>query len=547
MRRSTLFILLGLLTVLPSVSQTVQWAVRPTSAQIENYGNLLKVKKAGKCGLLDLNNNEIIPVSYDSISPFRDGMALVMNKVGDQLKIEGVMSDGDYELMPVSETVYATRYMFFSEGKMPVKGEGGWGYLDTDGNVVIPCQFQIAYPFSEGFASVKIDNKTYYVNRNLEYMPIEVGWGNLVFGSTFSGQEAVVYSGYSLTPKGYVINHRGRVVRKFKTDIKDLRVNSYDHSVGNKEKQYHEQVQQAAVDSRYMVYQENGRYGYKRDGVIVLPAQMDKAEPVRGGFANVQYNGQNGVLHMIDGTFSVESENRKLEVVGQQVDRGYLKLSVPEALIDAPVRMRLVDSEGNEMKVQALSTQGESRTFAFLPVSVPKESGKMDYVLEVWNENLILWKNQGSVDYTVVKPVSVGETVKVSTPKTSSSSSTSKTTVASASPKATPKSTPSSNMHIASLSISAPKAADKWADPSRNFNVTVKVSNSGDQTGKANVSLFVDGKKVGTKSNNVKGRSNTSFTFAAVTNVKKEKYAKVRATLSDGKSSEETIIRVLPR
>lgn len=546
MRRSTLLILLGLLTVLSGVSQTVQWAVRPTSAQIENYGNLLKVKKAGKCGLFDLNNNEIVPVAYDSISPFRDGMALVMNKVGDQLRIEGVMSDGDYELMPVSEQVYATRYMFFSEGKMPVKGAGGWGYLDTDGNMVIPCQFQMAYPFSEGFASVKIDNKTYYVNRNLEYMPIEVGWGNLVFGSTFSGQEAVVYSGYSLTPKGYVINRRGRVVRKFKTDIKELMVNSYDHSVGNKEQQYNEQVQQATVDSRYTVYQENGRYGYKRDGVIVLPAQMDKAESVRGEFANVQYKGQNGILRMIEGSFSVLLENKKLEVVGQQVDRGYLTLVIPEALIDAPVRMRMIDSEGNEMAVQALSTQGENRTFAFLPGSVPKNSGKVDYQLEVWNENLMLWKNQGSVDYAVVKPVSVGETVKV-TPTKEPNSSTRSKKVESASAKVAPKSPPSSNMHIASLSISAPKAADKWADPSRNFNVTVRVSNSGDQTGKANVSLFVDGKKVGTKSNNVKGRSNTSFTFAAVTNVKKEKYAKVRATLSDGKSSEETIIRVLPR
>lgn len=355
-----------------------------------------------------------------------------------------------------------------------------------------------------------------------------------------------MYSGYSLTPKGYVINRRGRVVRKFKTDIKDLMVNSYDHSVGNKEQQYHEQVQQATVDSRYTVYQENGKYGYKRDGVIVLPAQMDKAEPVRGEFASVQYKGQNGILRMIDGSFSVQSENRKLEVVGQQVDKGYLTLAIPEALIDAPVRMRMIDSEGNEMTVQALSTQGENRTFAFLPGSVPTKSGKMDYQLEVWNENLILWKNQGSVDYAVVKSVSIGETVKVSTPKVAASTSTSKTGASNTS-KAKPKTTPSSNMHIASLSISAPKAADKWADPSRNFNVIVRVSNSGDQTGKANVSLFVDGKKVGTKSNNVKGRSNSSFTFAAVTNVKKEKYAKVRATLSDGKSSEETIIRVLPR
>ena len=139
--------------------QTMKWAVRPTSALIENYGDLLKVTKSGKCGLVDMNNQEVVPMEYDSISPFRDGFAIVMNKVGNELKIEGVISDGDYELMPVSETIYATRYMYFSEGKMPVKGDKGWGYLDTDGNIVIPCLFQMAYPFSEGFASVKIDNK----------------------------------------------------------------------------------------------------------------------------------------------------------------------------------------------------------------------------------------------------------------------------------------------------------------------------------------------------------------------------------------------------
>ena len=82
-------------------AQTVQWAVRPTSAQIENYGNLLKVKKDGKCGLIDLNNQEVVPVMYDSISPFRDGFAIALNKVNNQLKIESVLSEGDYELMQV--------------------------------------------------------------------------------------------------------------------------------------------------------------------------------------------------------------------------------------------------------------------------------------------------------------------------------------------------------------------------------------------------------------------------------------------------------------
>ena len=519
-------ILLSMLSVVSLMAQTVQWAVRPTSAQIENYGNLLKIKKGDKCGLIDLGNQEIVPVEYDSISPFRDGFAIVMNEVDNQLKIEGVISEGDYEFMPVSTPVFATNYMWFSEGKMPVKGDGGWGYLNTDGNIVIPCQFQIAYPFSEGFASVKLDNKTYYINRNMDYMPVEVGFGELVFGSTFSGQEAVVYSGYSLTPKGYVINRRGKVVRKMKEKLKDLKVNRYDHSVGNKAQQYKEQVQLLEVDSRYSVFEENGQFGYKKDDVVVLPAQLEKAEPVRGEFANVQFKGQSGVLHIVDGSFFSQLDTRKIEVVGKEVDRGFLKVDVPEALVDAPIQLVMVDEHGEKMLVQPLNTQGEQRSFSFLPTNVPTKSGTVNYLVELWSENLLIWKDRGSVDYVVSKPVSVGETVKVKVDHTKTDR----------------------KLSIASFSISSPpKAKGKFADPNFIFYVNVVIENTGDKSGNALISLKVDGKQMGKPQYvNVRGRGKAPIQLPAATNVKKERYARVQAILSDGKSSQEVNIHVMP-
>ena len=524
--RYMLSLLIGVMSLFTVKAQTVQWAVRPTSAQIENYGNLLKEKKYGKCGLIDLNNQEVVPVMYDSISPFRDGFAVALNKVNNQLKIEGVLSEGDYELMQVSTPVYATNYMWFSEGKMPVKGEDGWGYLDTDGNIVIPCQYQIAYPFSEGFASVKIDNKTYYINRNMNYLPVEVGYGELVFGSTFSGQEAIVYSGYSLTPKGYVINKKGQVLRKLKEKLKDLKVNKYDHSVGNRAQQYKDQVQLLDVDSHYEVFQENGLYGYKKDGVVVLPAQLDKAETVRGEFANVQYKGMDGVLHLVDGSFSAQLDNRKIDVLGQDVERGFLVVNIPEALVDAPFQLVMVDENGDKMQVNSLTTQGEKRSFSFLPAKVPSKSGTVNYTMELWSENLMLWKEKGSVDYVVSKPVSIGETVKV---KVESAKTDRK-------------------LSIASFSISAPKAKGKFADPNFIFYVNVVVENTGDKTGNAVVSLKVDGKQMGKpQSINVRGHhGKASVQLPVATNVKKERYAKVQAILSDGKGSQEVNIHVMP-
>ena len=42
----------------------------------------------------------------------------------------------------------------FSEGLAAVKENGKWGYIDTEGNTVIPFQYDLAYSFNEGLAIV---------------------------------------------------------------------------------------------------------------------------------------------------------------------------------------------------------------------------------------------------------------------------------------------------------------------------------------------------------------------------------------------------------
>lgn len=515
---------LGLLLAGETVGQSVQWAVRPTSAQIEGYGHLLKIRKGGKCGLIDHNNCEIIPAKYDSISPFRDGYALAMNARGNQLKIEAVISDGDYDLQPLTETVYATNYMWFSDGKMPVKGTNGWGYLGTDGNMVIPCQFQTAYPFSEGFASVLMDDKAYYIDRNMDYLPVEAGYGNLVFASTFSGEEAVVYSGNSYTPKGYVINRRGRIIRSYKTKPSDLRVNKYDHSIGDKTQKFKEQVQQLQEDNRYSVFQENGLYGYKKNGQLVLPAQLDIAEPVRGSYANVRFKGQNGVLRMVDGSFSMQMESNQIEVVDGQASRGYLQLGLPSSLEDANIRLRMTDRQGHDMLMQANVAQGRTRSYSFMPGQVPQSDRNTSCVLEVWNDNLLLWKRNCDISYHVTTSPKNEEMADV--------------------PDTKKKKDP--EMTIAYLTISPPKATAKKANPKNDFYVTVTVSNEGDMRGNASVVLYVDGQQIGVKNIGVRGHGRANALFA-VSGVRKERYAKVKAILKNGRgASHEANIHFMP-
>lgn len=80
----------------------------------------------------------------------------------------------------------------FSEGLAAVKQDGKWGYIDTNGTVVIPPQYDGANSFSEGLAAVQKNGKWGYIDKT----------GNIVisfsFESTYAFSEglAVYASGY---------------------------------------------------------------------------------------------------------------------------------------------------------------------------------------------------------------------------------------------------------------------------------------------------------------------------------------------------------------
>ena len=498
-------------------AQTMQWAVRPTFAQIEDYGQLLKVRNNGKTGLADRNGTTVIPVEYDSIGAFRDGYALLMNRSGKRLKIEAVVTEGDYEIQPVLEDVYATRYAWFCDSKMPVVGNGGWGYLGTDGNIAIPCQFQQAYPFSEGFASVKISDKAYFINRDMDYLNVEAGYGDLVFASTFSGNEAVVYS---VNMKGYVINRRGRIVRPFKTKVEDLKTNRVDHSVGDRAQKYEEQVKQLEADNSYTIYEENGMYGYRRNGHVVLPAQLDKAEPVRGSYAKVVFKGKNGVLHIVEGNVDTKVVGNTVEVRRGRVGYGTLQLSLPDDMEDAAIRVRIVDARDRELQVKATTSRGVVRSFLFSPVDTPTKSENLSCKIEVWHDNLLLSESACNVSYKVI----------ASQPRFATAESESENQPA---------------IRVASLSLIDPTNNKKNADLNDNFHIVVKVKNSGDVRGEANVQLYVDGKPIDNRKVNV-GAHGEAEAITSIPNIKKDRFAKVMAKLDNGASSKEVSIRLLP-
>lgn len=59
---------------------------------------------------------------------------------------------------------------YFSDGLAPVSLGGKWGYIDEQGKLVIKCQFNWAFPFSEGTTIVVQDNDKWYIDKCGHYL-----------------------------------------------------------------------------------------------------------------------------------------------------------------------------------------------------------------------------------------------------------------------------------------------------------------------------------------------------------------------------------------
>ena len=75
-------------------------------------------------------------------------------------------------LMRVDTSQYG-QYRMHSEGLMPVKKNGKWGYIDGDSNLVIPCIYDEVSLFNGGRAIVKYNGKEYVIDKKGNVMEDE--------------------------------------------------------------------------------------------------------------------------------------------------------------------------------------------------------------------------------------------------------------------------------------------------------------------------------------------------------------------------------------
>lgn len=534
-------------------AQTVKWAVSPSMQYQKAEGNVMKGKNsAGKTMLMSSNGKLLINETYDSITDFYNGFALALSREIDRYRIKAIINQRDMEVETVSETVYASRFPYFSEGKMPVEGEEGWGYLGTDGNMAIPCSFQKAYPFSKGLAVVRLKEKEYYINSDVDYLSVNTSYP-LVHASTFNGDEALVITDKMVC---YYINRQGRAT-KARVKASDVVRNS-DHTVGEPlQLPQCEKIEELPpVDPSYQLFQEGEYWGYRKDGDIVAPAQFDKAEEVRGGYASVVYNGQPASICFVNGSVSASLLTPSADVKTDGSLSNPLRFQVlhPSSFQDSDVRLYLIGRNGDLLKTEQQSKTNSTRTYI---ATIPglKAGSDENVLMVVLSDGLILWNGVETLHVNAVKsgkpapkPTPSRQTPSKPSPKKPSVETPEKKPVRQLdkNEKAivinkTKENTPIVQTPVkkpADFVLSPPRGTNKnnKANPKDEFLVSVNVRNIGEVKGNVDVYLTVNSSNYGKKNISV-GPGKNAVAIFKIPNVKKEMMANGTAKLSNGKTS----------
>lgn len=147
------YLIMILLTLfLSSVRSTAQYESRAPQT-------LFPVERNEKWGFIDRTGKIVIPLQFESVNDFHEGLALVTAN-GKKLFIDetgrAVMTPQFDIIHDFSEGVAAVN---IGEKRIPnlglISNPGKWGYIDKAGKLVLPLRFTHAEDFSEGLAGVK--------------------------------------------------------------------------------------------------------------------------------------------------------------------------------------------------------------------------------------------------------------------------------------------------------------------------------------------------------------------------------------------------------
>ena len=249
-------------------------------------GDVYGGKGIDKYGFVDTKGNVVVPLQYDRVDNFSEGLAAVYvnhsykdsNLVpGFTVTVKsskiGFVDKTGKEVIPTiydnissihvwSDMFSSTTKTGFSEDVVGVEKDGKWGVIDTQGNTVIPFEFERIEGFSDGLAVIYSGGKHGYIDMQ----------GNIIIPAdydiarNFSGGYAIVGKNSGNQTLYGAINQQGTIV------VPMIYPNMHDFAEG-----------MACVSN------SDNRYGFvDTTGELVVPMIYDRALKYSNGLALVR-------------------------------------------------------------------------------------------------------------------------------------------------------------------------------------------------------------------------------------------------------------------
>ena len=211
---------------------------------------------------------------FISKAPFSEGLAIVEGEIANEKKQGYINEAGKLAIPLVFELARP-----FSEGLAAVRVNDLWGYVDREGNWIIEPKFEDAYGFSEGLAGVQLNGQWGFIDKNGKWM-VEALFDTV--GSFFEGLARVEFN----NSEGiYFINTSGKIV-----------INLPDKG------SYREFSEDKAV-----VCNEDICFYINRQGERVFPTDFEWARSFSEGLAAASVNGFWGFIDK-SGDWAIEPQ-----------------------------------------------------------------------------------------------------------------------------------------------------------------------------------------------------------------------------------------------
>jgi len=119
--------------------------------------NLCPIQIDNMCGFIDLTGNLKIKPEYDEVTDFMYGLSAV-----SKFEKWGYINKDGEVIIPL---VFDDACCFSQDELATVKLKNKWGYINKLGEFIISPQFDEAYDFDGSLAKVIINEKFGYINR----------------------------------------------------------------------------------------------------------------------------------------------------------------------------------------------------------------------------------------------------------------------------------------------------------------------------------------------------------------------------------------------